>query len=114
MFDSRLRELLQRVEGACAVSLVASDGISVQSVVDGPGPDLEVLAGELLSQVGRVSDLSVGKVDQFVIAADAYTVMLGRLTDSYFLMLVLGEEGNFGRARFELRRAPLEFERDLV
>lgn len=114
MFESRLRDLLQRVEGACAVSLVASDGIAVQSYSAGAGPDLEVLAAELLSQVGRVSDLSVGKVDQFVIAADPYTVMLGRLTDSYFLMLVLGEEGNFGRARFELRRAPLEFERDLV
>jgi predicted regulator of Ras-like GTPase activity (Roadblock/LC7/MglB family) len=114
MFDRRLRDLIERVEGACGAALVANDGITVRAYASEPGPDLEMLAAELLSQIGRVADLAVGRVDQFVIAADPYTVMLGRLTDSYFLMLVLGGGGNFGRARFELRRAPLDFEKDLI
>jgi hypothetical protein len=41
-------------------------------------------------------------------------VMLGRLTDGYYLMLVLGQGGNVGRARYELRRAPLDYEKDLI
>jgi predicted regulator of Ras-like GTPase activity (Roadblock/LC7/MglB family) len=114
MFEDRLRELVERVGGACAATLVASDGISVQSFSSQEGPDLEMLAAELLSQIGRLSDLAVGKVGQYMIAADAYTVMLGRLTDGYYLMLVLGQGGNVGRARYELRRAPLEYERDLI
>jgi len=114
MFDDRLRGLTERVEGACGAALVASDGITVRAYASKPGPDLEMIGAELLAQIGRVSDLSVGRVDQFVIAADPYTVLLGRLTDSYFLMLVLGAGGNFGRARYELRRAPLDFEKDLI
>jgi predicted regulator of Ras-like GTPase activity (Roadblock/LC7/MglB family) len=114
MFEERLRGLVQRVAGARAAALVASDGISVESYAPEPGLDLELLAAELPSHVARMSDLSMGRVEQLAIAADAHTVLLGRLTDGYFLMLVLGERGNFGRARFELKRAPLEFARDLL
>jgi len=38
---------------------------------------------------------------------------LSSLTGSYSLLLVLSDEGSYGRARFELRRALIEFESDL-
>jgi hypothetical protein len=39
--------------------------------------------------------------------------MISAVSRNYFLMLVLGAGANAGRARFELRRAKLLFERDL-
>ncbi len=117
MFEERLSAIRGRVGGALAVSLVARDGIPVESDVADSSLDLEVLAAELLTQVREIADdhreLSVGAVRQFSITTDRYTLMLGALTEDYFLLLVLGENGNFGRARYELRRAPLEFARDL-
>ncbi len=119
MFEARLRRLLDRVDGALAVSLVAADGIAVESCeADDRGPDLEVLAAELLDQVRAISDdhreLGVGEVCQFSISTDRYDILVSALTEDYYLLLVLGARGAYGRARFELRRARLDFEEDLV
>ena len=39
--------------------------------------------------------------------------MVSSVAADYYLLLVLGPEGNYGRARFELRRARLLLEDDL-
>lgn len=117
MFTERLQQVKDRIEGAVSVSLVAKDGIPVESAGD-KSLDLETLAAELMSQVRTVSqnqqDLSVGKVRQFSVTTEEMTLMVGALTDDYFLMVVLNTETSFGRARFELRRAVLLFEEDLL
>ena len=118
MFAERLQEVAGRIDGLLAVSLVAKDGIPVESVAVEDGIDLELLAAELMSQVRAVSqdhrELSVGKVRLFSLTTDKMILMVGALTEEYYLLLVLGEDSNFGRARFELRRAILQFEEDLI
>ena len=59
-------------------------------------------------------ELSVGKVRLFSLATDQLILMVGALTDEYYLLVVLEAGSNFGRARFELRRAVLLFEEDLI
>lgn len=117
MFTERLELVRDRIGAARAVSLVAKDGIPVESVGD-KTLDLEMLAAELMSQVRAVAqnqqELSVGKVRQFSVTTDQLALMVGALTDDYFLMLVMDSEANFGRARFEIRRAVLLFEDDLT
>ncbi|MEE8523352.1 MAG: hypothetical protein V3T72_05430 [Thermoanaerobaculia bacterium] len=118
MFADRLQEVSDRIEGILAVSLVAKDGIPVESVAVDASIDLELLAAELMSQVRAVSqdhrELSVGKVRLFSLTTDKLILMVGALTDDYYLLLVLDADSNFGRARFELRRAILHFEEDLI
>jgi predicted regulator of Ras-like GTPase activity (Roadblock/LC7/MglB family) len=113
----RLNLLLDRIDGALAASLVAADGIAVATVNRNGGFDLEVLAAELLTQVRAISqeqrDLAVGEVDQYSVSTDRLTILIGRLQTGYYLLLVLGRQGGYGRARFELRRARLLFEDDL-
>ena len=121
MFVERLNRISDRIEGALALSLVARDGIPVESVRPAGGGgerlDLDALAAELLTQVKAISenhsDLSVGRVRQFAITTDRYTIMVTAVTDDYYLLLVMGERGNYGRARFELVRARLLFAEDL-
>ena len=45
---------------------------------------------------------------------DRLILMVGALTEEYYLLLVLAANSNFGKARFELRRATLQFEKDLL
>ena len=117
MFADRLKRLHDRLDDALAVSLVARDGIPVESFSSAE-LDIEALAAELLSQVRSISndhrELEVGPVRQFAVTTDKYSLMLGSLTDDYYLLLVLSDGCSLGRARYELRRATLDFESDLV
>lgn len=118
MFIERLQQVSDRLDGVLAASLVAKDGIPVESVSHQTDLDLDVLAAELMSQVRAVNqnhqELSVGQVRLFSVTTDRLGLMVGALTDEYYLLLVLRSGSNFGRARFELRRAVLLFEEDLI
>ena len=117
MFLDRLSQISNRIGGTLALSLVAKDGMRVESVSSDPDLDLEVLAAELISQVRSITenhrDLDVGEVQQLSVTTDRLTLMVSSVAADYYLLLVLGPEGNYGRARFELRRARLLLEGDL-
>jgi predicted regulator of Ras-like GTPase activity (Roadblock/LC7/MglB family) len=117
MFLEKLNTISNRIDGALALSLVAKDGIPVESVSSDPDLDLEVLAAEMVAQARSISDnhreLEVGEVQQLAVTTDRLTLMVSSVAKDYYLLLVLGPEGSYGRARFELRRARLLLEEDL-
>lgn len=117
MFLDHLSRISGRIDGALALSLVARDGIPVESVSSDPEIDLEALAAEMVAQARAISDnhreLEVGDVQQLSVTTERVTLMVSSVTPDYYLLLVLGPEGNYGRARFELRRARLLLEDDL-
>ena len=118
MFEERLQSLCSRIHGAVAASLVDKDGITVESHVLNGSLDLEALAAELLAQAQTIArdqrELDLGDLRQLSVTTDRYTVLVSSLTGSYSLLLVLNNDGSYGKARFELRRALLQFESDLV
>jgi len=118
MFLEQLSRISDRIGGVLALSLVAKDGIPVESVSSDPDLDIEVLAAELVSQARSIGDnhreLAVGEVQQLSVLTDRLTVIVSVVTHEYYLLLVLGPDGNYGRARFELRRARLALEQDLL
>ena len=61
----------------------------------------------------QVGGLVVGEVQQLSVMTDRLTLMVSSVAADYYLLLVLGPEGNYGKARFELRRARLLLEEDL-
>ncbi len=117
MFLDQLSRISNRIEGALALSLVAKDGMPVESVSSDPNLDLEVLAAELVAQARSITEnhreMDVGEVQQLSVTTDRLTLMVSSVASDYYLLLVLGPEGNYGRARFELRRARLLLEADL-
>ena len=94
------------------------DGIAVESVSADPDIDLEVLAAELIAQARAITEnhreLEVGKVQQLAVTTDRMTLMVSAVAPDYYLLLVLGPEGSYGQARFELRRARLLLEDELT
>lgn len=118
MFLERLSRIANRVEGVVALSLVGSDGIAVESVNSDPDLDLEALAAELITQVEAISDdhreLDVGDVEQFTVVTDRLTLIISSVSAGYYLLCVMKGRGTPGRARFELKRAKLAFEDDLI
>jgi len=117
MFLDQLSQISNRIDGALALSLVAKDGMPVESVSSDPSLDLEVLAAELVNQVRSITEnhreLEVGEVQHLAVTTDRLTLMVSSVAADYYLLLVLGPDGNHGRARFELRRARLLLEAEL-
>jgi predicted regulator of Ras-like GTPase activity (Roadblock/LC7/MglB family) len=117
MFLEKLSQISNRIDGVLALSLVAKDGIAVESVSSDPDLDLEVLAAELISQARSIAEnhreLDAGEVQQFSVTTDRLTLLVSSVAKDYYLLLVLGPEGSYGRARFELKRARLLLEDDL-
>jgi predicted regulator of Ras-like GTPase activity (Roadblock/LC7/MglB family) len=117
MFLDQLSRIGNKIEGTIALSLVAKDGIPVESFSTDPDLDLDVLAAELVAQARSISEnhreLDVGSVQQLSVSTDRLTLMVSSVASDYYLLLVLGPEGNYGKARFELRRARLLLEEDL-
>lgn len=118
MFIERLNEISDRIDGALALALVADDGITVESYSATSDLDLDLLAAELITQVRAIAEnhkeLAAGEVRQVTVATERLSVMVSSVSDSYYLVLVLAQGGNRGQARFELRRARLLLEADLV
>ncbi len=117
MFLDQLSRISNRIDGALALSLVARDGMPVESVSSDPNLDLDLLAAELVAQVRSITEnhreLDVGGVQHLSVTTDRLTLMVSSVAADYYLLLVLGPEGNYGRARFELRRARLLLEAEL-
>jgi len=118
MFAERLQRVADRIQGTLALSLIAGDGIPVASQINDHDLDLEVLAAELMAQVKAIGsdqrELGVGDVRHFAVATDSRLLMITDVGANYYLMLIAGADTHPGRARFELRRAVLLFEDDLI
>lgn len=108
MFREVLSALRDRVEGAVAASLIGLDGIAVETIGDGEVP-LDVLGAEFGTFIKSIrntnTELNTGDVLQFALVTEKYTTFMSQITPEYYILLVLGPDGNYGRARFELSKA---------
>src|SRR5215471_3392244 len=106
VFQDTLRRIAERVEGTRAVSLVGMDGIPIDSYGSTEGRSIESFAAELgafvKSAQGPRTSLNSAAIQQLALVTDTSIAILSRVTEEYYLLLLLGREGNFGRGRFEL------------
>ena len=45
---------------------------------------------------------------------EEHVTFLSAVTSEYFVLMILSRDGNYGRARFELKRAKLQLEDELI
>lgn len=118
VFQDTLRRIAERVEGTRAVSLVGTDGIAIDSYVSAEGLPMEAMAAESGSLVKAARAARAlaehGPIQQLTVASDRAATILCRVTEEYYLVLLLARDGNFGRGRFELRKAAAALEKELL
>jgi predicted regulator of Ras-like GTPase activity (Roadblock/LC7/MglB family) len=118
VFQDTLRRIAERVEGTRAVSLVGVDGIAIDSYVSAEGLPMDSLAAETGALVKAAQSARAltehGPVEQVTLSSDRAATVLHRVTEEYYLILLLARDGNFGRGRFELRKAAAALEKELL
>lgn len=116
-FRHVLQGICDRVEGTLAISLIGLDGIAVENI-NQRGIPLDVIGAEFGGFVRSIrlsnTELNTGEVLQLSLVAEKMTIFLSAITSEYYVLLVIGPEGNYGRARFELMRARQTLRDELV
>ena len=120
MFKEVLQAIVNRTEGCLGALIMGTDGIAVEKVWQSAGTEanLDVAVAEytsLLRNAKRTNDeMGFGKLREFNLVSESGIFILRFVSEDYFIAMVLSPEGNFGRGRFELRRAELLLEKELA
>jgi predicted regulator of Ras-like GTPase activity (Roadblock/LC7/MglB family) len=108
-FREHLQEVVERIDGAVACSLMGSDGIEVDThLVDAElGVDVKTLIVEYSSILRLAREAaethSAGELTELSLQSGELLVVARQVTPEYFLVVALRPDGNFGKARYMLR-----------
>ncbi|MBX7172689.1 MAG: roadblock/LC7 domain-containing protein [Pyrinomonadaceae bacterium] len=120
MFGEILQNIVDRTEGCLGALIMGTDGIAVEKVwqPEATEANLDVAIAEyasLLRNAKRTNkEMGFGKIQEFTLTSESGVFILRFVGDDYFVAVVLSDRGNFGRARYELRRAEFLLEKELV
>lgn len=118
MFKAALEAIIENTDGAIGALIMGTDGIAVEKVMrpEADEANLDVAATEFTSLVRNAqragNDTGLGGVRELSVTLDSATVIMRLFSREYFVVLALKPEGNFGRGRYELRKAELQLARE--
>lgn len=120
MFKDVLQTALENTEGCFGILIMGIDGIVVEKVweLEITEANLDVAMAEYVSMARNADrinrDTGLGKLYEVILSGESGVFILRFIGDEYFIAMILSPEGNFGRGRFELRRAELLLEKEFV
>ncbi len=120
MFKNTLQEIADRTEGCLDVLIIGLDGIIVERVRQKKAEfaNFDIIIAEYTSLIRKTkqigNDTELGGLSEMTISNGNAVFVLRLVSEDYFLTLVLASDGNFGRGRYELRRAELLLENEFV
>ncbi len=106
-FSDILKEVVTGTEGAFGALIVGLDGMPVEEYIVGGEMDIQSMTVEyssLLKEIEKGSQAAeMGSINEVTVIADKATIMLRKLNDEYYFIMIIKPEGNFGKGRFLLR-----------
>jgi predicted regulator of Ras-like GTPase activity (Roadblock/LC7/MglB family) len=120
MFKEALEAIIERTDGSIGALIMGTDGIAVEKVLSAEAQDanLDVAVAEFTSLIrnaqrtGNVTGL--GNLRELAVQFDNAVFVMRLFSRDYFVVLALKPDGNFGRGRFELRKAELQLAREFA
>lgn len=121
MFREVLHDVMRRTEGCLGALIMGTDGIVVEKVWQIGAvaeTNLEVAAAEFAALVKNArrtgGEMRLGNLLEMTFTGEGGIFILRFVSEDYFVAAILSPDGNFGRARYELRRAELLLEKELA
>ncbi len=106
-FSDILKNVVHGTEGALGALVVGLDGIPVEEYSVSSELDIQSMTVEysaLLKEIEKGSQAAqLGSTNEVTVIADKAMIMLRRLNEEYFFVLIIKPGGNFGKGRFLLR-----------
>jgi len=108
-FRQHLEDVCKSVDGALACSLMGVDGIEVDTHLAGGTADIDLksllVEYSNLFQSARqaASDHRAGGICELCINTEKLVTVARLVSPDYFMVVALGPDGNYGKARYLLR-----------
>jgi predicted regulator of Ras-like GTPase activity (Roadblock/LC7/MglB family) len=122
-FAAHLREIAQHCGGGIGAVLMGNDGIAIEQVLVRPAPDgplaedigtAGIEFSRILDEIRKAADaLAGGAVEETVVSLSRVRLIFRPVDQDTFLVVVLGPDGNLGKARYLIRRHLLAIRREL-
>ncbi len=118
MFAVTLKDIADRLDDLECIMLVGTDGLPIEKVVRRESLNIELLIAEFTTILRNTAhtaiEVEAGALDELILLTGQLIVLLKAITSEYFLMMILREGANIGRARFELKKAKYILEKEFV
>ena len=108
-FKAVLKTIVDESSGSLGAVIMGYDGIAIdEHLREGGGVDVQMLAVEyasVLKEIKRtVGVLKTGELEEVSIMAEQCSVIVRGISNDFFVALVMGADGNFGKGRYLLKR----------
>ncbi len=115
-FGDALQQIADRVPEAHVLMIMGTDGIPIEKLVVRQTPNMEAVAAEyttlLRASVSAATDTGIGELLELAVVTERMTTLLVGITGEYFLFAALAPGALIGRARFVLRMAGLDLQKE--
>jgi predicted regulator of Ras-like GTPase activity (Roadblock/LC7/MglB family) len=113
-FETILETIVKECGGGLGIALMGSDGIPIHQVrgeaagenpLGGDFGAAGVEFGRIVGEIHKAADvLGAGAVDEITLRCGRFTLLFRTVDDEVILVLALAPDGNFGKARYLIRR----------
>ena len=118
MFAETLREIASKVENTHCVLLMGMDGLPIEKVVINDSLNIDLLTAEFTTVLRltnhTTAEVNAGTLDEVIILSDRIVLLTKSITSEYLLLMILSQDSNIGKARFELKKAKYALEKEFV
>jgi predicted regulator of Ras-like GTPase activity (Roadblock/LC7/MglB family) len=118
MFKQTLKEIAERLQDIHCILLMGIDGLPIEKNVVTDQLNIEAVMAEFTTILRitqhTTNEVNSGTLDELIILTDQLILLTKSITSDYFILLVLPQDGNLGRARFELKKAKYLLEKEFV
>lgn len=108
-FKAILKAIVDDSGGGLGGVIMGYDGIAIDEYMkDVGGLDVQMLAVEyasVLKEIKRTMGvLQTGELEEVSIISEKCSVIVRGISDDFFVALIMGADGNFGKGRYLLKR----------
>jgi predicted regulator of Ras-like GTPase activity (Roadblock/LC7/MglB family) len=107
-FKAILKNILDESCGGIGVVIMGYDGIAIDECIREGALDVQLLAVEyasVLKEIKRtVGVLKTGELEEVSIVSEKCSVIVRGISDDFFIAMLIDSDGNFGKARYLLKR----------
>ena len=118
IFSEVMQEVASRIDGCLGLVVMGMDGIPIEKLVLDPSANFEMLSTEctaiLHNSRQAAEEVGAGALKEMIWMTDKLIVVAVAITDDYVFLCAMRQGGNYGKARFLVKRASLRLEKEFA